>query len=59
MHVQADFMEYLNQEHDKLIQMGSIKYTKEKSLSIGVSNKAKGKNKYLKQREKEKKHSST
>ena len=39
--------------------MGTIKYAKDKSLEFGVSNHAKGKKKYLKQREKEKKHSST
>ena len=35
-------MESLTQEQDKLVQMGSIK-TKDKALSVGVSNLAKGK----------------
>ena len=54
-----EFMASLNQEQDKLVQMGTIKYTKDKSLA-GVSNQTKGKKKFkdLKQkRVKEKKHS--
>ena len=55
----ADFMEYLTQEKNKIIQMGTIKSTKEQALAVGVSNQDKGKKKYLKQREKEKTKSSS
>ena len=62
MLVLADFMESLNQEKDKLVQMGTIKSTKDQSLDAGVSNQAKVKKKFKdlkQQREKEKKHSDT
>ena len=59
MPVLADFMEYLTQEKNKIIQMGTIKSTKEQALAVGVSNQDKGKKKYLKQKEKEKKQSSS
>ena len=52
-------MESLTQEKDKLVQMGTIKPTKDQALSAGVSNQSQGKKKYLNQREKEEKHSST
>ena len=55
-----DFMESLNKEQDKLVQIGTIKSTKDQSLASGVSNQAKGKNKSKdckQQRVKEKKHS--
>ena len=55
----SDFMEYLTQEQDNLVQMGTIKYTKYQSLFDGVSNQSKGKNKVLSQRKKEERHSST
>ena len=32
-----DFMEYLTREKDKLVQMGTIKSTKDQSLAAGVS----------------------
>ena len=60
--VLADFKESLDQEKEKLVQMGTIKSTKDQSLSSGVSNqfKRKKKGKDLKQqREKEKKHPDT
>ena len=50
----ADFLESLTQENEKLIQMGTIIKLKDKSLAAGVSNKSQIKNKYLKQKEKEK-----
>ena len=40
-----DFMESLNQEQDKLVQMGTFKSTEDHALTRGVSNPAKGKNK--------------
>ena len=55
----ADFMESLTHENDKLIQMGTIKSTKEQALVSGISNQAKGKKKDLEQKEKEKKQSSS
>ena len=33
----ADFMESLTQEQDKLVQMGTIKSTKDQSVAVGVS----------------------
>ena len=42
----ADFMESLTQEQDKLVQMGTIKSTKDQDLATGVSNQVKGKNKF-------------
>ena len=36
-----DFMESWNHEKDKLVQMGTIKYTKDQSLTAGVSNQGK------------------
>ena len=49
----ASLMESLTQEQDKLVQMGTIKSTKDQSLASGVSNQSKGKNKskYSKQQE--------
>ena len=38
-------MDYLTQEQDKLVQMGTMKSTKDQALSIGVSNQSKGKKK--------------
>ena len=38
----VDFMESLTQEQDKLVQMGTIKYTKDQYLPTRVSNQAKG-----------------
>ena len=62
IHALEDFMESLNQEQGKLVQMDTIKYNKDQSLSTGVSNQSKGKKKVKdlkKQREKDKKHSTT
>ena len=53
-------MESLTQEQYKLVQMGTIKYTKYQSLDASLSNQSKDKNKSKdskKQRVKEKKHS--
>ena len=53
-------MESLIQEQDKLVQMGTIKSTKDQDLVAVVSNQSKGKNKSKdskQQRVKEKKHS--
>ena len=49
----VDFMESLTQEQDKLVQMGTIKYTKDQYLATSVSNQAKCKNKvnYLSNKE--------
>ena len=55
-------MESLIQEQDKLVQMGTIKSTKDQDLVAVVSNQSKGKNKSKdskQQRVKEKKHSDT
>ena len=55
-------MDSLTQEQDKLVKMGTIKYTKDQSFATGVSNQAKGKNKFKdlkQQREKDKKHLNT
>ena len=41
----ASFMEYLTQDQDKLVQMGTIKARKDQALTIGVSNASKGKKK--------------
>ena len=51
-----DFMDSLTHEQYKLVQMGTIKSTKDKSLATSILNQAKGKNKskYLKQHEKKK-----
>ena len=37
-----NFLDSLTQEHDKLVQMGSIK-TKDQALAVEVSNSIKGK----------------
>ena len=52
----AYFMESMTQEQDKLVQIGTIKYSKDQSLSVGVLNPAKGKKKArdLKHEEKKK-----
>ena len=53
-------MESLTQEQDKLVQMGTIKSSKDKPFSVGVSNQSKRKKKdkdSKQQRVKEKKHS--
>ena len=52
----ADFMESLIHEWEKLVQMGTIKSTKDQFLATGVSNQAKGnsKSKDSKQQEKKK-----
>ena len=42
-----EFMESFTQEKDKLVQIGIIKSSKYQSLSIGVSNPAKGKKKSI------------
>ena len=58
----AEFKEYLTQEQDKIVQMGTIKSTKDQALASSVSNQSKFKNKVKdlkQQREKEKKHSDT
>ena len=49
------FMESLTQEQDKLVQMGTIKSTKDQALAAGVSNQAKGKNKTKDSKQQEKK----
>ena len=57
-----NFMESLTQEQEKLVQMGTIKSTKDQALVVGVSNQAKIKKKlkdFKQQRVKEKKHSNT
>ena len=59
MHALEDFMESLTQEQENLFQMGTIKYTKDKSIADGVSNKSKGNEKDLKQRAKHEKNFST
>ena len=41
----AYFKESLTQEQEKLVQMGTIKYTKDQSLIVGVLNESQGKNK--------------
>ena len=41
----TDFMKYLTQEQDKLVQMGTIKSTKYQALAIGYSKQVKGKKK--------------
>ena len=38
-------MESLTQEQDKLVQMGTIKASKDQALAAGVSNASKGKKK--------------
>ena len=48
-------MECLNQEHGKLVKMGTIKSTKDQALSARVSNPAKGKNKSIDSKKQEKK----
>ena len=60
MHTLEDFMDYLTHEQDMFVQMGTIKYTKDKYLSVGISNQYKGNNKSKdskQQRVKENKHS--
>ena len=49
-------MDSLTREQEKLVQMGTIKSTKDQSLSTGFLNqpKCKKKSKYLKQQEKKK-----
>ena len=47
-----DSMEYLNQEQDKLIKMGTIIKSKDQALVVGVSNQYHSKKKYLKKKEK-------
>ena len=49
-------MELLTQDQDKMVQMGTIKYSKDQSLAIGVLNLAKGqkKSKDLKHQQKKK-----
>ena len=44
-------MESMTHEQDKLVQMGTIKSTKDQALIVGVLNQAKGKkkSKHLKQ----------
>ena len=51
----ASFMESLNQEQDKLVQMGTIKTSKDQSLAAGVSNASKGKKKAKDSKQAEKK----
>ena len=41
----AEFIESLNQEQDKLVQMSTIKYSKDQSLVAGFLNLAIGKKK--------------
>ena len=58
----ADFMESLTQDQDKLVQIGTIKSTKDQALVVGVSNQSKRKKKlkdFKQQRVKEKNHSDT
>ena len=50
-----ELMESLTQEQDKLVQMGTIKSTKDQSLAAGVSNKSKGNNKAKDSKQQEKK----
>ena len=50
-----DFMESLTQEKDKLVQLGTIKSTKDQALNAGVLNPAKGKKKSKDLEKKEKK----
>ena len=45
MPVLDDFMESLTQEQDKLMQMGTIKSSKDQAFAAGVLNPSKGKNK--------------
>ena len=56
MTTMEDFMESLIREKDKLVQMGTIKSTKDKSIVASVLNQAKGKNKskYSKKQEEKK-----
>ena len=51
----AYFMEPLTQEKDKLVQMGTIKSTKDQYLAAGFSNQAKAKNKSKDSKQQEKK----
>ena len=48
-----EFMEYLNQEKDKPVQMGTIKSSKYQALAAGGSNSSKIKNKYKYSRKKD------
>ena len=48
-------MESLTQEKDKLVQMGTIKSTKDQALAAGVSNPTKGKKKARDSKQQEKK----
>ena len=50
-----DFMESLTREQDKLVQMGTIKSTKDQALVAGVSNQTKGKKKAKDSKQQEKK----
>ena len=43
----AEFIESLTQEKDKLVQMGTIKSSKDQALDVGVSNPSKGKKKSI------------
>ena len=51
----VDFMESLTQEKDKIVQMGTIKSSKDQALVEGVSNPSKGKNKDKDSRKQDKK----
>ena len=51
------FMESLTQEQDKLVQLGTIKYTKDHALVVGVLNQSKGNNKSKDSKQQEKKNS--
>ena len=55
MPILPDFMESLTQEQDKLVQMGTIKYTKNQSLAVVVLNQSKGKQKAKDSKQQEKK----
>ena len=46
MHVLAEVMNSLTQEQENLVEMGTIKSAKDKSLVGGVSNQYKGNNKF-------------
>ena len=56
MAILLSFLEYLTQEQDKLVQMGTIKASKDQVQAVGVQNSSKGKQKEknLKQPEKKK-----
>ena len=49
------FMESLTHEQYKLVKMGTIKFTKDQALSIGVSNQSRGNNKAKDSKQQEKK----